>query len=112
MERDPVCGMTVDPQQAAAKAEHAVTTYFFCCKSCAEKVSRGAREASSGCASARGLDNFVACARSSEERARERSPNVLAIRCTKFVPESNVFMPFELSLSEKQIPRFVGNVRS
>jgi len=33
-------------------------------------------------------------------------------RCAKFVPESNVFTPFELSLSEKQIPRFVGNVSS
>src|SRR5580704_4403043 len=37
MERDPVCGMTVDPQRAAAKAEHAGNTYYFCCKSCAEK---------------------------------------------------------------------------
>ena len=37
MERDPVCGMTVDPQRASAKAEHAGTTYYFCCKSCAEK---------------------------------------------------------------------------
>ena len=37
MERDPVCGMTVDPQRASAKAEHAGNTYYFCCKSCAEK---------------------------------------------------------------------------
>ena len=28
------------------------------------------------------------------------------------MPESNVFNRFELSLSEKQIPRFVGNVSS
>jgi hypothetical protein len=28
------------------------------------------------------------------------------------VPESNVFNSFELPLSEKQIPRFVGNVSS
>jgi hypothetical protein len=33
-------------------------------------------------------------------------------RCAKTVPESNVFNPFELTLSEKQIPRFVGNVSS
>jgi len=32
--------------------------------------------------------------------------------CAKTVPESNVFSPFELSFSEKQIPRFVGNVSS
>ena len=37
MERGPVCGMTVDPQRASAKAEHAGNTYYFCCKSCAEK---------------------------------------------------------------------------
>jgi hypothetical protein len=35
-------------------------------------------------------------------------PNTLC----QTVPESNAFNPFELSLSEKQIPRFVGNVSS
>ncbi|HXQ25792.1 MAG TPA: heavy metal translocating P-type ATPase [Candidatus Acidoferrales bacterium] len=37
MERDPVCGMTVNPEKAAATAEHAGKTYYFCCKGCAEK---------------------------------------------------------------------------
>ena len=36
-ERDPVCGMTVDPARAAATAEHAGRTYYFCSKSCAER---------------------------------------------------------------------------
>lgn len=34
---DPVCGMTVDPEQARAAglvAEHAGTTYYFCGKGC------------------------------------------------------------------------------
>jgi hypothetical protein len=35
-------------------------------------------------------------------------PNTLC----KTVPEPNAFNPFELSLSEKQIPRLVGNVSS
>jgi Cu+-exporting ATPase len=35
--RDPVCGMTVDPARAAAKADHAGTSYYFCCARCAEK---------------------------------------------------------------------------
>src|SRR5260370_10937157 len=35
-----------------------------------------------------------------------------AASCASTVPESNAFNPFELSLSEKQIPRFVGNVSS
>jgi P-type Cu+ transporter len=37
MNRDPVCGMTVDPARAKATAEHAGKTYYFCCAGCAEK---------------------------------------------------------------------------
>jgi len=29
MERDPVCGMTVDPAKAAAFVEHGGKTYYF-----------------------------------------------------------------------------------
>ncbi len=35
--RDPVCGMNVDPQKAAARAEYGGKTYFFCSVHCAEK---------------------------------------------------------------------------
>jgi P-type Cu+ transporter len=34
---DPVCRMTVDPERAAATAEHAGKSFYFCSKSCAEK---------------------------------------------------------------------------
>ncbi|HZQ90973.1 MAG TPA: heavy metal translocating P-type ATPase [Terriglobales bacterium] len=34
---DPVCGMKVAPERAAATVEHAGTTYYFCAKSCAQK---------------------------------------------------------------------------
>jgi P-type Cu+ transporter len=34
---DPVCGMRINPAQAAATREHAGTQYFFCCNHCAEK---------------------------------------------------------------------------
>jgi len=37
---DPVCGMTVQPSRAAAKAEHGGKTYYFCCKSCLEKFRK------------------------------------------------------------------------
>jgi Cu+-exporting ATPase len=37
MERDPVCGMQVDPASARAKVEHGGRTYFFCCAGCAQK---------------------------------------------------------------------------
>ena len=37
MERDPVCGMQVDPALARAKSEYGGRTYFFCCAGCAKK---------------------------------------------------------------------------
>ena len=36
-EKDPVCGMTVDPSIAKYKFEHAGKVYYFCCSSCLEK---------------------------------------------------------------------------
>jgi Cu+-exporting ATPase len=39
MEKDPVCGMTVDPARAKATYEHAGKTYYFCCRGCQEKFS-------------------------------------------------------------------------
>src|SRR5579863_7608702 len=35
--RDPVCGMEVQPESAAASETHAGQTYYFCCKGCAAK---------------------------------------------------------------------------
>jgi len=40
--KDPVCGMTVVPEKAAGKAEHAGRTYYFCSKGCAERFSHEA----------------------------------------------------------------------
>src|SRR5258708_4300308 len=37
--KDPVCGMMVAPEKAAAKLEHAGKTYYFCSKSCTERFS-------------------------------------------------------------------------
>ncbi len=37
MAKDPVCGMTVNPQKAAARAEHDGKTYFFCSTRCGER---------------------------------------------------------------------------
>jgi P-type Cu+ transporter len=37
LERDPVCGMNVDPATAKYTAEHAGKRYFFCCGHCADK---------------------------------------------------------------------------
>lgn len=31
---DPVCGMRIDPDDAAADVEHGGTTYYFCSEAC------------------------------------------------------------------------------
>jgi len=36
-DKDPVCGMTVNPATAKHKLEHAGKTYYFCCAPCLEK---------------------------------------------------------------------------
>jgi Cu+-exporting ATPase len=38
-EKDPVCGMTVDPSRAKSTHEHAGKMYYFCCAACKEKFS-------------------------------------------------------------------------
>ncbi len=35
--KDPVCGMSVDPETAAHKAEHEGDAYYFCSAGCREK---------------------------------------------------------------------------
>jgi len=37
LEKDPVCGMSVDPSAAKAAHEHAGRTYYFCCGGCKAK---------------------------------------------------------------------------
>ncbi len=37
--KDPVCGMSVDPARAAARAEHDGATYYFCAPGCANRFS-------------------------------------------------------------------------
>src|ERR1700724_553492 len=38
MERDPVCGMSVDPNKAAAKVERGGKMYYFCAPGCAKRA--------------------------------------------------------------------------
>ena len=39
-EKDPVCGMTVEPSKAAAKQELRGTTYYFCSRGCAARFAK------------------------------------------------------------------------
>lgn len=38
--KDPVCGMTVDPKNAAAAAVRGGTTHYFCSTSCRDKFEQ------------------------------------------------------------------------
>jgi Cu+-exporting ATPase len=40
VERDPVCGMSVDPSKAAAQVEHGGKTYYFCAPGCAKRFQQ------------------------------------------------------------------------
>ena len=44
MEKDVVCGMTIDPERAPAKVEHEGKTYYFCGASCAAKFRAGSEK--------------------------------------------------------------------
>ena len=39
-ERDPVCGMTVDPKKASGKSDYRGRTYYFCSPRCAERFAK------------------------------------------------------------------------
>jgi YHS domain-containing protein len=40
MEKDPVCGMQVDPGKAAAKRQYQGKTYYFCSPGCAARFDQ------------------------------------------------------------------------
>jgi Cu+-exporting ATPase len=40
MEKDPVCGMQVDPKKAAGQSSHGGKTYYFCAASCKAKFDK------------------------------------------------------------------------
>jgi Cu+-exporting ATPase len=41
---DPVCGMQVNPSEAAASSEHAGQRYYFCCQACKTKFDNNPEE--------------------------------------------------------------------
>jgi len=58
---DPVCGMRVDPSDAAATREHKGTTYQFCSVWCAERFDDDA-------------DAYIAAARIRETSGEDERP--------------------------------------
>ena len=47
-QRDPVCGMDVDAQDAAAKSQHRGQTYYFCSESCKNKFEQNPEQYAKG----------------------------------------------------------------
>lgn len=41
---DPVCGMQVDPETAAASSEYEGRTYYFCSQGCKQKFDQNPQE--------------------------------------------------------------------
>jgi Cu+-exporting ATPase len=44
VERDPVCGMQIDPRQAAAKMDYRGKTYYFCSEDCHRKFMQNPQQ--------------------------------------------------------------------
>jgi Cu+-exporting ATPase len=42
--RDPVCGMTVNQEHAAAKLDYAGVTYYFCSSACQQQFEQSPME--------------------------------------------------------------------
>jgi P-type Cu+ transporter len=40
MTQDPVCGMDVQPEQAAGQSEFHGRTFYFCCPACKDKFDK------------------------------------------------------------------------
>ncbi len=62
-EKDPVCGMMVDPQKAATRVEHSGKTYYFCSVRCGERFAADPEKFLSAKAPAR-MEKAVDLARS------------------------------------------------
>jgi YHS domain-containing protein len=43
-QKDPVCGMSVDPSQSSYKIDYQQKKYAFCCKDCMDKFKKNPQE--------------------------------------------------------------------
>ena len=78
-DKDPVCGMRVDPAKAASSAEHEHKLYHFCSRGCAEKFQRDPRKYLSPAHRPAGMTGTVqiggiAAAQAGPARQQEKDP--------------------------------------
>jgi Cu+-exporting ATPase len=81
VERDPVCGMSVEPERAAAHIEHGGRSYYFCSTGCArrfeqapEKYGAVATSRAQAAAASASSEPLMAVAAAGTERARHAVP--------------------------------------
>ncbi len=91
MASDPVCGMTVDPETAAARVAHAGTDYYFCAERCAQRFAADPQHFLSGEAAAAdpGVGSAVAffvCPMDPE--VRQRGPGACPVCGMALEPEA------------------------
>src|SRR6266403_664091 len=72
--KDPVCGMTVDPQKSAGKVEHGGKTYYFCSARCAERFEKNPENFIAAPGTAGMKPNALAPAHNSHEHPQAAIP--------------------------------------
>jgi len=100
MERDPVCGMTVEAGRAKSRLEHASKAYFFCCEDCAKKFSaEPARYLNSGLkpVEAAHADSLVPSAPLAQKRAAATRPTASRVP----IPTRNYICPMDPEVHEQ-----------
>jgi Cu+-exporting ATPase len=106
MERDPVCGMNVDPGKAAAKVEYAGKTYYFCAPGCAKRFQQapGKYLGNSEKSAAPGLVSLPMLAQSSREGAAVAPASHSADHSSHHHPASHAHNKAEASVTPSPAP--------
>src|ERR1700730_10200363 len=78
--RDPVCGMSVIPERAAAVVEHDGRRFYFCSKSCAEKFRQSPQQYL-GDGAQTGSRGFPSVGSTSSPQSQSRPPGGAKYTC-------------------------------
>jgi P-type Cu+ transporter len=79
---DPVCSMTVDPEKAAGKYEHAGQTYYFCSTHCVEKFRSDPQRFLGPRQTLKAVQPIsIGCAKSSGESGKEQISDLAVYTC-------------------------------
>jgi Cu+-exporting ATPase len=97
LDKDPVCGMSVDPSHAASTAEHEGKLYHFCSRGCAEKFRRDPKRYLQPGPKSVGMTGFVQLGSSPVQIAGPSVPQVRVPPLHAAVPQVHV-LPLDVNL--------------